>query len=132
VVSAAVLVFFAQTSTFHLMFDGLTYAALAKNILRSGDWSRLHYGLEQYPGLFAALVLISSTRSVKWASNFYLDGILSFFGLGAAILMSLASASEVRSTRRSRALMIMGGASLSCALWLRAWRLCFSQRSLQT
>ncbi len=173
VVSAAVLVFFAQTSTFHLMFDGLTYAALAKNILRSGDWSRLHYGLEQYPdffqhpplaiwiqaavfklfgfseavsrvfpaslavlsawmlfaytkhiagrsaGLFAALVLISSTRFVKWASNFYLDGILSFFGLGAAILMSLASASEVRSTRRSRALMILGGASLSCAFMVK-------------
>ena len=127
------LIFFAQTRSFQLLFDGLTYSAIAKNILKTGDWKTLHYGLEQYSvfyqhpplamwiqalfykvlgwsepmsrvfpslcgvltvvsvfifsrarfGLTAAfcasIALITSTRFIKWGSNFYLDGILSFF-----------------------------------------------------
>ena len=42
------LIFFAQTRSFQLLFDGLTYSAIAKNILKTGDWKTLHYGLEQY------------------------------------------------------------------------------------
>ena len=128
-----VLVFFAQTKDFKLMVDGLTYAALAKNILKTGDWKTLHYGLEQYadfyqhPPLamwlqaliykilgfsepisrilpsvcalgtllcvfsytrfksnltaayFAGITLLTSTRFVKWGTNYYLDGIFTFF-----------------------------------------------------
>jgi 4-amino-4-deoxy-L-arabinose transferase-like glycosyltransferase len=137
VLIAAFLIFFAQTRSFMLLFDGLTYAALAKNILRTGDWKTLHYGLEQYANFYqhpplaiwmqaavmsvlgtaewvtrivpsfcgvltvgfvfkftekklglsaafwASIVLLTSTRFIKWGSNFYLDGILAFFCFGA-------------------------------------------------
>lgn len=127
------LVSFAQTRSFELMFDGLTYVALAKNILKTGDWRVLHYNVEQYAdfyqhpplaiwmqalvfrifgdaepvsrylssaflvltsgavfgvarsffgrtaALFSVLVLITSTRWIKWGTNFYLDGILGAF-----------------------------------------------------
>ena len=46
------LVFFAQTKDFKLLVDGLTYAALSKNILKTGDWKTLHYGLEQYSNFY--------------------------------------------------------------------------------
>lgn len=128
-----ILIFFAQTKDFKLLFDGLTYAALAKNILKTGDWKTLHYSVESYanfyqhpplaiwiqaifyrafgfseaisrifPSLcalgtlisvfsftksragisaayFSALTLLTSTRFVKWGTNFYLDGIFAFF-----------------------------------------------------
>ncbi len=134
------LVFFAQTKDFKLLMDGLTYAALSKNILKTGDWKTLHYGVEQYANFyqhpplamwiqalvykvfgfseaisryfpsfcalgtllcvfsyvkkryseagafFAALTLLSSTRYVKWATNFYLDGIFVFFCFAGFLL----------------------------------------------
>ena len=44
----AFLIYFAQTRDFGLMFDGLTYSALAKHMLTTGDWSALHYSARQY------------------------------------------------------------------------------------
>jgi 4-amino-4-deoxy-L-arabinose transferase-like glycosyltransferase len=133
VMFSSFLIFFAQTKSFHLLFDGLTYSALAKNILKTGDWRVLHLGEEQYvdffqhpplaiwmqavvyhyfgwsesitrflPGVFAlgtvavvfwitrlrftltagfwaAFALMTSTRYIKWATNFYLDGPMTFF-----------------------------------------------------
>lgn len=143
-ITAAFLIFFAHTRSFLLLFDGLTYTALAKNILRTGDWKTLHYGLEQYPDFYqhpplaiwmqavvmkclgtaewvtrilpslagvltvgavfkftekkmgltaafwAALCLLTSTRFIKWGSNFYLDGIFGFFCFASFSLWILA------------------------------------------
>ena len=133
ILSFSILILFAQTRSFLLLVDCLTYTALAKNILRTGDWFTLHYSPEQYinfyqhpplaiwlqalvfkcfgfseaiarvlpatlgvltvvavflftrarfgltQAFYASFVLLSSTRFVKWGSNFYLDGILVFF-----------------------------------------------------
>ena len=129
----AFLIFFAQTRSFLLLIDGLTYSAVAKNILRTGDWKVFHYDIEHYPefyqhpplafwiqaliykllgwaepvarifpsacgvltvltvfwftrirysltaAFYASIALISSTRFVKWGSNFYFDVIFTFF-----------------------------------------------------
>jgi 4-amino-4-deoxy-L-arabinose transferase-like glycosyltransferase len=169
----AVLILFAQTRGFHLLFDGLTYAALSRNILRTGDWAHLHYGLEQYPdfyqhpplaiwmqalvfklfgfsepisrilpslfalgsvwvvftvarvrsglasGVFSALVLLSSTRFVKWGSNFYLDGILAFFGLSAAAALFLGMSERGFSDRKRRLILLLGGVSFAFAFMVK-------------
>jgi|GEM_PF-4001582 len=173
VIGMSILVFFAQTWGFHLLFDGLTYSVLARNILSSGDWLHLHYGLEQYPeffqhpplaiwiqailykfighsepasrllpaslavlsvvlvfeylrrraglaaGVFASVVLVSSTRFVKWGSNFYLDGILSFFGLAAALLLSEGFEFRNRNPQRAMILMFLAGVSIACAFMVK-------------
>jgi 4-amino-4-deoxy-L-arabinose transferase-like glycosyltransferase len=152
VIGFSFLIFFAQTRSFKLLFDGLTYVALAKNILKSGDWSVLHYGSDgygnfyQHPplaiwlqalvfkiigfsepvsriigsltavfsvaavflfsrkvfGLSAAIwssvVLFTSTRFIKWASNFYLDGIMAFFLVSGFFLWLLAIRDNSEST----------------------------------
>ncbi len=136
----AFVIYFAQTRDFGLMFDGLTYTTLAKNILRTGDWTTLHYDLRQYrdayyhpplamwiqalifkffgsaeptarifpatcallttAGIFlfararfgisaafwATIALITSTRFIKWGTNFYLDGIAGFFNFTSFII----------------------------------------------
>ncbi len=136
----AFVIYFAQTRDFGLMFDGLTYSTLAKNILRTGDWKVLHYDLRQYPDAYyhpplamwiqaliykyfgsaepisrifpatcallttgilflftrarfgitaafwATIALITSTRFIKWGTNFYLDGIAGFFNFTGFII----------------------------------------------
>jgi len=164
------LIFFAQTKTFGLMFDGLTYAALAKNILKTGDWKMLHYGLEQYsdffyhpplamwmqalifkifgseesiarilPGscailttlgvflfararygltaaFFSAMALITSTRYIKWGTNFYLDGILGFFCFSSfALWIWLLTETNSAKKFRDYCLATCSGLLVGCA-----------------
>ncbi len=128
------LLFFAHSWEAGLKLDGMTYSTIARNILLTGDWSRLHYSDYLYPdfyqhpplafwcmalvfkcfgisiltvktcnaifalftlltvnkvgsqitrspwgGFLAALVLLTSTRWVKFGSDFYLDNLLSLF-----------------------------------------------------
>ena len=165
------LIFFAQTRSFLLLFDGMTYSALAKHILTTGNWKTLHYGMEQYPefyahpplaiwmqaliykcfgsaeyiarilpssfgvlcvlavfiftrarygltaGFVAAITLLSSTRFIKWGSNFYLDGILSFFCFSSlALWLSVLSVrAEKYSNVKKLGLSGVAGLLLSCA-----------------
>ena len=165
VTGLAFLAFFAQLKDFQLLFDGLTYFSLSKNILTTGDWQVLHYSPEQYtdfyqhpplaiwlqawvirlfgdaewvarilPSTFAlgtvwvgflflarhytiqtafwfSIVLITSTRYLKWGTNFYLDGIMGFF-IWAGVLSWLA---WMRSTR-AYWLAGLSGALLALAL----------------
>lgn len=169
----AALAFFAHQSHFRLMFDGLTYSAISKNILKTGDWRVLHYDLENYPdfyqhpplamwmqaivyrflgtaepvsrilsscfalgtlwalysfakrqfGAFSAflsgLILISSTRFIKWGTNFYLDGILSFFlffGFGM-VLRGVSASDQSRATQWC--LFLGAGAALACGFMVK-------------
>ncbi len=170
VLFSSFLVFFAQTKTFHLLFDGLTYSALAKNVLKTGDWRVLHLGEEQYanffqhpplaiwmqavvyhyfgwsepisrvlPGLFAlgtvavvfwitrlrfgvtsafwaAMALLTSTRFIKWATNFYLDGPMTFFCVtGLALWLSSLEGLVLR--RKGTA--YLAGAMMGCAFMVK-------------
>lgn len=128
------LLFFAHLWEAELKLDGMTYAAIARNILLTGDWRIMHYSDYIYPnffqhpplafwvqalffkvfgvslysvkifnslialatltivtatcrmilmsvsgGLLASVVLLTSTRWVKFASDFYLDNLLGLF-----------------------------------------------------
>ena len=162
----AFVLYFAQTRDFGLMFDGLTYSTLAKNILRTGDWKVLHYDARQYPdayyhpplamwiqaiiykffgtaeyvsrifpatcallttaGLFlfararfgltaafwAAIALLSSTRFIKWGTNFYLDGIAGFFNFTSFILWIWVLTETGGKKRRDYLVALLAGMSL--------------------
>ena len=151
IVCFSFLIFFAQTRSFLLLLDGLTYVSLAKNILSSHHWSSLFYSPEQFSefyhhpplaiwmqalmikffgssepvmriipasfcflsvisvylftkkrfgftaAFYASIVLMTSTRFVKWGSNFYLDGIFSFFCFSGFALWVDALADTKRS-----------------------------------
>lgn len=46
------LVFLAHTWESQLKLDAMTYAALAKNILSTGDWQTLHYTRDYFPDFY--------------------------------------------------------------------------------
>ncbi len=48
----SVLVFFHRLGEAPLKFDGLTYSALAKHIVESGVWTRLHYTPSAYDSFY--------------------------------------------------------------------------------
>ncbi len=169
ILSFSILILFAQTRSFLLLVDGLTYTALAKNILRTGDWFTLHYSPEQYinfyqhpplaiwlqalvfkcfgfseaiarvlpatlgvltvvavflftrarfgltQAFYASFVLLSSTRFVKWGSNFYLDGILVFFCFTSfALWLSVLEGNAIKESRKPL-VALLSGFLISCA-----------------
>jgi len=169
VVGFSFLIFFAQTRSFKLLIDGLTYTAIAKNILTTGDWKTPHYFTAAYQDFYehpplamwmqalvfkffgfsepmaralssgaavlsvaavfaftrrvfslpaatwAAVVLFTSSRYIKWGTNFYFDAILGFFILGGICSWILAIQELDRLSSKNLLLSFMGGVSFAAA-----------------
>jgi len=135
------LLFWGASWEARLNMDGMTYGALAKHILSTGDWKTLHYSSQAYsnyyqhpplmiwltalvfklfgvsewsakllPSLFclgttmgavifgsvirspfcgflSGLILLTSTRFIKYGANLLLDGPLGFFMICGALLI---------------------------------------------
>ncbi len=165
------LVFLGHSWEAELKLDAMTYAALAKNILRTGDWRTLHYTADAYAdfyqhpplvmwmqatvfrllgmsdliarilpalcglgtvaltfawarrlggawmGFAAGLILLSSARYVKYATDFFLDGPLALWlMLGGWLFLTSDDESSSASARGRGARAALAGVAGAAAI----------------
>ena len=179
VVGFSFLIFFAQTRSFKLLVDALTFTAIAKNILSTGDWKTLHFSPDAYADFYmhpplamwlqalifkyfgfsepmsralssgtgvlsvaivfaftrrffnlagatwAAVVLFTSTRFIKWGTNFYFDGIIGFFILAGICSWLFAIRNREELTIKEALFAFVGGISFAAAFMTKGV-VCFS------